>query len=93
MQNLGQFKKLERGGGDLIFEFCMFYLNFVDHELSQILFRLRQNHSNQVYNSHLIDFFIIAIVGAMKLICEGYKIFRGRKPVSTDLKRCFFSRL
>ena len=41
-----------------------------------------------------MTYFIIAIVAAMKLICEGYKFFRDRRSVSSELERnYFFSRL
>ena len=38
-----------------------------------------------------MTYFIIAIVAAMKLICEGYKFLTGRRHVSSDLKIYYFS--
>ena len=45
----------------------------------------------RAHNSHLIDiFFIIAIVAAMKLICEGLKILGDRRSASSELERYYF---
>ena len=38
----------------------------------------------RAHNSHLIDIFIIAIVAVMQLICEGYKLLRDRRSVSSE---------
>ena len=37
-----------------------------------------------IHNFHLTDIFIIAIVAAVKLISEGEKFLRGRRPVSSE---------
>ena len=37
-----------------------------------------------IYSFYLTDIFIIAIVAAVKLISEGEKFLRGRRPVSSE---------
>ena len=43
-----------------------------------------------LHNFHVIKIFITAIVTAMKFIYEGWKLSRGKGPVSSELKRYYF---